>query len=218
MINFSDSTFYLHKLRTSEKLDRNERAFAIGSGSVLAAIGVRRGGFGGFLTSLAGGTLTYLGVSGHNPFYKAGRETGKHLFIRQSVLINRNREVVYEFWRDLKNLPRIMTHVKSVEYRDDYATHWEAELGGIAVSWDAEIVYDAVNWRISWNSLPESEIQNSGKVEFEYAGEDFTRLNVLISYEPKLGKLGYQLAKVLNPVFEEEVREDIIRMKSLFES
>ncbi|MFP4059642.1 MAG: SRPBCC family protein [Bacteroidales bacterium] len=217
METFKATTRYFHKLRTQEKLDQNERGFALGSGSILTAIGVSRGGFGGFLTSMAGGALVYLGVSGHNPCYAMGEETKKHLFIRQSVLINQNREKVYEFWRDLKNLPRVMQHIKSVEYSDETITHWEAELGGIAISWDAEIVYDVVNWRISWNSLPESEIQNSGKVEFEYAGEDFTRLHVLISYEPKLGKLGYRLASVLNPVFEEEVREDIMRIKSLFE-
>ena len=217
MENINEITRYFHKMRTSEKLDQNERAFALGSGSVITAIGMRRGGLKGFCMSLFGGALAYMGATGSNPCYRLGKEGDKPVFIRQSVLINRNKEEIYEFWRDLKNLPRIMRHIKSVDLRDDETSHWEAELGGIAVSWDAEIVYDAANWRISWNSLPESEIYNSGRVDFEYAGDEYTRLHVLIAYEPKLGKLGYSLAKALNPVFEEEIREDIIRMKDLFE-
>ena len=101
---------------------------------------------------------------------------------------------------------------------DEVRSKWTATVSGIKVNWEAEIVYDVENWRISWVSSPESEIQNSGKVEFIYAGEDFTKLNVLISYEPKMGELGVKVAKLLNPVFEEEVREDIVRSKQLLES
>jgi uncharacterized membrane protein len=213
----SKSLNFIHKLRVSENLENRERAFALGSGTLLTAMGVNRGGFGGFLCSMIGGSLAYHGLSGKNPFYKTGRQSDQHVFIRQSVLINESREVIYHFWRDLKNLPKIMKHVKNVDFLDEYTTKWDAELGGIETSWKAEIVFDVENWRISWNSTPDSQIQNSGKVEFEKIDDNFTRLNVLISYEPKFGELGIQLAKVLNPVFEEEVREDILRMKKLFE-
>lgn len=217
METLNDITRYFHKLRTNEKLEQNERAFAIGSGTVITAIGMRRGGLKGLCMSLFGGALTYIGATGSNPCYRFGKASEQPIFIKQSVLINKGRDEVYAYWKELKNLSNMMRHIKSVALHDNDVSHWEAELGGIAVSWDAEIVYDAANWRISWNSLPESEIYNSGRVDFEYAGDEYTRLHVLIAYEPKLGKLGYSLAKALNPVFEEEIREDIIRIKDLFE-
>jgi len=214
----SDSVEYLHKLRTEEELDIYERSFAIGAGSVMSLIGMRRGGFGGFLNVMAGGVLTLFGATGINPFHRLGRATGRHVFVRQTVLINQDRDKVYQFWRRLSNLPKIMKHIKKVEYIDGETTHWEAELGGIPVSWDAEIVFEVEDWRISWNSLPESEIVNAGKVEFEHAGANLTKVNVLIAYEPRAGALGVKLSQILNPVFEEEIREDIMKLKNVMEN
>lgn len=212
------STMFIHKMRTTEKLDKNERILAVSSGTLLSVLGIRSGGLSGFIFSTVGGALSYIGLTADNPFYNLGTDSDKLVSIRQSVLINKDRQAVFNFWRDLKNLPRVLRHIKKVDYRDEAVTHWEAELGSIKVSWDAEMAFDEVNWRILWNSLPKSEIRTTGRVDFEYAGEDYTRLNILIGYEPRLGRLGYALAKALNPIFEEEVREDIMKMKKLFEA
>lgn len=204
-------------LRNTEKLDYTERIIAVTGGSFFTVLGMIRGGLSGFLFSTFGGALTFSGVTGLNPVYEVGKSTKSQVKIKQSVLIHKDRETVYQYWRNLSNLPKIMAHVKKVEELDDISSRWHAEVGGIKVSWDAEIVYDVESWRISWNSYPESEIHNSGKVEFVDAGQGFTLLHVLISYKPKLGELGVGLAKALNPIFEQQVREDIMKWKEAIE-
>lgn len=204
-------------LRNTDKLDFTERMIAVTGGSFFTVVGMIRGGFSGFLFSTFGGALTFTGLTGVNPIYEVGKPSNSQVKIRQSVLIHKDRETVYQYWRNLENLPKIMEHIIGVEELDDISSRWHAEVGGIKVTWDAEIVYDEEAWRISWNSYPESEIHNSGKVEFVDAGQGYTLLHVLISYRPKLGDLALRLAKVLNPIFEQQVREDIMKWKEAIE-
>lgn len=213
----SNTLQQLSDLRNTERLQYSERVIALAGGSFFTVIGMIRGGFSGFLLSTFGGALSFSGITGINPVYEVIKPTKNQVKIRQSVLINKDRETIYQYWRNLQNLPKIMDHIKKVEEIDDVTSRWFAEVGGIKVNWDAEIVYDVENWRISWNSLPESEIQNSGKVEFVEAGKNYTLLHVLISYKPRLGELGVQVAKALNPIFEQQVREDIMKWKSVME-
>jgi uncharacterized membrane protein len=204
-------------LRNNEKLDYTERMIAFTGGSFFTVVGMIRGGLSGFLFSTFGGALTFSGLTGINPVYEVGKASKSQVKIRQSVLINKDRETVYQYWRNLENLPKIMDHIKKVEELDEISSRWHVEVGGIKVNWDAEIVFDEENWRISWNSYPESEIHNSGKVEFVDAGQGYTLLHVLISYKPKFGDIGLRLAKVLNPIFEQQVREDIMKWKDAME-
>lgn len=208
----------LSNLRTNKKLDYTERMAALTGGSFFTVVGMIRGGFSGFLFSTFGGALSFAGLSGINPVYELGQSGQSQVKIRQSVLIRKDRETVYQYWRNLNNLPKIMNHVKKVEEIDDVTSRWHAEFGGLKVKWDAEIVYDEENWRISWTSDPESEIHNSGKVEFVDTGDGQTLLHVLISYKPRIGgDAGLNFAKVLNPLFEQKVREDIMKWKDAME-
>ncbi|MFW5887158.1 MAG: cyclase/dehydrase, partial [Bacteroidota bacterium] len=71
--------------------------------------------------------------------------------------------------------------------------------------------------RISWNSLPNSDIENNGKVEFQEVPEG-TKMTVLIAYLPKTGDLGQKITTVLNPIFKQQVRRDIRRFRNLIET
>lgn len=72
---------------------------------------------------------------------------------------------------------------------------------------------------LSWQSLPGSTIENAGKVEFRDAlGNQGTELRVMITYRPPAGNVGSGIAKLLNPMFEKIVREDVNNFKSFIDA
>lgn len=174
--------------------------------------------------SIAGGTMLLRGVSGYCPVYDALEKTGKlkatNVNIRTSVAIDKPVDEVYGFWRNLENLPRIMSHLKKVEEQDRITSTWTAKgPGGIGqVSWKAQILMDEPGEMLSWCSLPESTIDNAGKVLFRKIGENQTEIDVTISYQAPLGVAGEAAGRLLNPMFESIVKKDIESLKEVLES
>lgn len=170
-----------------------------------------------------GGAMVLRGLSGYCPVYDAvdHLKNGKasNVNIRINSVINKPVSEVYNFWRDLQNLPKFMTHLESVEPINHNTSKWTAKgPAGIGkLSWKAEIVKDEKERIISWNSLPDSTIQNSGKVTFKPNGKA-TEIDVTISYHAPLGVAGESAAKLLNPYFEKLVQADITNFKSYLES
>jgi uncharacterized membrane protein len=128
---------------------------------------------------------------------------------------------VYAFWRKLENLPLFMKHLSNVTEIDQKHSHWEAEIpGGIGkVKWNAEIVKEEEGSMIGWQSIPNSTVNNAGKVTFRDAlGGEGTELDVVITYHAPAGELGAGIAKALNPVLEKMVRQDIMNFKEYIET
>jgi len=172
----------------------------------------------------AGGYLVQRGVTGHCEVYtRLGKTTTEpvNVNINYTFTVNRHRQDVYDFWRRLENLPLFMSHLDNIQIIDGTHSHWEAKVpGNIAnISWDAEITEDMTGSLISWQSMPSSTINNTGKVTFEDApGEQGTIVKVLISYTPPAGGVGTGIAKLLNPVFEKLVRQDVLSFKDYMET
>ena len=171
----------------------------------------------------AGGAMLIRGISGYCPLYDAidhlKNDKVTNINIHTSSLVNRPVSEVYAFWRDLENLPKFMTHLESVEPINYTTSKWTAKgPAGIGkLSWKAEIIKDEKERLISWNSLPESTIKNSGEVVFKPRGKA-TQIEVHISYSAPLGKAGETAAKLFNPYFEKLVQSDIMNFKSYLES
>ena len=172
--------------------------------------------------SAAGGYLLYRGLTGHCPLYtKVGKynTSPRNVNIRSSFSVNRPRMEVYNFWRQLDNLPLFMRHLKEVTVISPTKSHWEVKLPVAQLSWDAEIVEDQEGFMIGWHSVPGSTIHNAGKVEFKDApGGQGTILNIVISYTPPAGGVGTAVGQLLTPVFEKMVREDVNNFKSYLET
>ncbi|HEX8561525.1 MAG TPA: SRPBCC family protein [Flavobacterium sp.] len=174
--------------------------------------------------SVAGGTMLFRGVSGYCPVYDVIRKSGKlkatNVNIRTSVTIDKPAQEVYDFWRNLENLPKFMSHLKKVEEVDRITSEWTANGPGKIgqVSWRAQILMDEPGEMLSWSSLPGSTIDNAGKVVFRSAGESQTVIDVTISYHAPLGVAGEAAAKMLNPMFENIVTNDIENLKSVLEA
>jgi uncharacterized membrane protein len=129
-------------------------------------------------------------------------------------------EEVYAFWRDLRNLPRFMVHLASVEPLDDRCSHWKAiGPGRVTVEWDAEIVEDRFGELIAWRSLPGADVDNSGVVRFVPApGGRGTEIHVQLSYAAPGGRVGRAIAKLLGREPGQQARGDLRRLKQVLET
>ncbi|MCE3283075.1 MAG: hypothetical protein K0Q66_1812 [Chitinophagaceae bacterium] len=137
------------------------------------------------------------------------------------MVVNKPRNEVYQYWRKLENLPLFMKHLKTVQEQDNTRSHWEALLPGNLglVKWEAEIVEEEENRKIAWRSVENSMIENAGKVVFEEAlGGQGTKLDIIVSYRPPAGDLGRGVAKLLNPMVEKYIREDVSNFKDHIET
>ena len=207
----------------------NERIISAALGAFLLSSGLSnliKHPVGALVKTALGGALLYRGTSGHCPVYASmGKTKGvSHtpaINIRTSLVVNKPKAEVYAFWRKLENLPLFMKHLSNVTEIDAKHSHWEAVVpGNIAkVKWNAEIVKEEEGYLIGWQSIPNSMINNAGKVMFHDAlGGAGTELEVVISYHPPAGELGSGVAKLLNPVFEKIIRQDVMNFKEYIET
>jgi uncharacterized membrane protein len=137
----------------------------------------------------------------------------------EAITINRPRDEVYRFWRNLENLPRFMEHLESVRVLDERRSHWKARAPvGSSVEWDAETIEDRPNELIAWHSLPESDVPNSGSVRFRDApGNRGTEVVVELKYQPPGGRLAVFIAKLFGEEPHQQVKGDLRRLKQVME-
>ncbi len=136
------------------------------------------------------------------------------------TIFGRHPGELYDYWRKLENLPRILRHLERVKELDNRRSHWVAKApAGQTVEWDAEIINDVPGQIIAWRSLPGASVPNAGAVTFREApGGRGTEIKVVLDYEPPLGKLGVAVAKLLGEEPSVQVREDLRRYKQLMEA
>lgn len=175
--------------------------------------------------ALLAGLMIFRGATGHCPAYKligkkAEPEKVSNVNIKVSMTIDKPVPFVYQFWRKLENLPLFMKHLESVTVLDEETSEWKAKIPGNLgnLTWKASIIKDEENREISWRSFSDALIHNVGKVEFHDNGSFGTKMYVVISYRIPLGKPGETAAKLLNPIFENMVEEDIKRFKEYVEN
>ncbi len=208
-----------------------EREVSLAAGAVAAILGVARRDVPGLLMAALGAGLVYRGASGHCGVYSAlgidSREdysAGDHsqnIRVVESLLVDKPVGELYAFWRDFEKLPTIMSHLESVQVLDARRSHWVArapKFAGGSVGWDAEIVEERTNERIAWRSLPGSDVDNHGSVEFTRApGDRGTAVRVEMEYAPPAGRIGNLFAKLFGENPESQIREDLRRFKRVME-
>lgn len=175
----------------------------------------------GILGAVAAGTLLYKLFSRSSSGSSGTAAHGKRsIEVHSKVTVNQPRQEVYDYWRNLENLPNFMTHLEEVNEIDDKTSTWTAKIpGGMGtVEWDAEIVRERTNHLIAWRSLPDSEIENAGEVRFEKDPKGRgTIVEATISYRPPAGEIGEYAAKLFNPAFEKTIKSDLKQFKKIME-
>lgn len=210
-----------------------ERLASLAVGGGLALYGATRGTLGGLGLAALGGALVYRGVTGHCSGYAAlgvntARDDGPRTSVSArrgekvevGVTVLRPREELYRFWRDFSNLPRVMSHLLSVQPSGEGRSHWVAEGPmGTQAEWDAEVITERENELIGWRSVEGSAVDTAGSVHFtEAPGGRGTEVKVSLKYDPPAGKLGVAAARLLGQSPARQVREDLRRFKQVMEA
>lgn len=222
---------------TTQNVGNAERVVSTIAGGGLIAYGLKRKDWLGALLGVVGGGLALRGATGHcqvydafdidtneNSLFERGKEKAKDWFsqeteIVKSVTINKSADELYAFWRNFENLPKFMNHLEAVKVVDNARSEWTAKAPlGKQAHWTAEITEDVSNERIAWRSVENSEIPNSGKVEFLPTVDRGTVVKVTIQYQPPAGKLGALASYFLSEEPETQITEDLRRFKSLMET
>lgn len=202
---------------SKENLGTPARVGLASGGAVLTYFGVRRIKENGWPLAAIGGALSLFALIGKNPLYLFNKKDKRRLQVKASTFINKNKEEVYEFWRHLENLPSFMDHIKEIHQVSDSRSHWVANLQHINLEWDAEITEDVPGSVIAWRSMPDSEVQTQGRVEFRSRNKG-TDLTVNLQYADETGQIAKEFASLYKPVFKNEVKAELKRCKIKLET
>ena len=207
-----------------------ERIASVFGGAAMLGVGLRQRSLGGIVLALLGGALIHRGVTGHCKMYEAmgvnARHGTDHAGVRdnrgtkvvKTVTIARPRHEVFRFWRDLENLPVFMNHLESVRELDGKRSEWKAKAPlGQTVQWTAEIINEREGEMIAWQSLPGADVHNAGSVWFEDAPGG-TQVKVALEFDPPGGAVGAVVAKLLGESPDQQLTDDLGRLKEVLES
>ncbi|MCR6655323.1 MAG: SRPBCC family protein [Opitutus sp.] len=138
----------------------------------------------------------------------------------RAITIRQPASVLFQFWRSLENLERVIKHPVTITRLSDNESHWSVSApGGRCVEWDAEIFNEEPERLIAWRSREGADIANAGSVRFEPGpGDEGTEVTVQLEYVAPGGKLGALLAKFSGEEPSQQVREALRRFKALMEA
>ena len=103
--------------------------------------------------------------------------------VEHSLEVNVPVRIAYNQWTQFESFPRFMEGVESVQQLDDQRLHWRAKIAGKDEEWDAAITEQVPDRVVAWQST--SGAPNGGRVMFEPAGEESTRVSLRMEYEPQ---------------------------------
>lgn len=142
------------------------------------------------------------------------------ILVGRSVSINRPRRELYEFWRDLRNLPLFMENIESVTPIDATRSHWKVKgPADSTVEWDSIVTEDIPGELIAWTSVEGADVPNTGRIEFRDSGNGRgTVVTATIAYDPPATKLGAVIAKLFGREPKIQARRDLRRFKQFMET
>lgn len=138
--------------------------------------------------------------------------------VGRTVSIYRDRQELYDFWRDFRNLPLFMENIEEVQVLAGNRSHWVVR-GPADFEWDSYITEDIPGELIAWSSVEGARVENSGRVEFrDSTNGRGTIVSVTIAYEPPGGALGKAFAKIFRREPKIQARHELRRFKQLMET
>jgi uncharacterized membrane protein len=211
-------------------VDTWERVLSLAAGALLIGVAARSRRWRSVAAS-SGAGLIGRGLTGFCPVnYAIGRgrsldDTRRALSgdrgvnVDERITIARRPEEIFEFWRDLANLPRFLSHLERIDVIDGRHSHWVVQgPAGTQVEWDAEVINEIRPDLIAWRSLPGADVANAGSVQFRPMGAGQTELRVRMQYAPPAGHAGAAVARLLGDAPESMLRTDLRRLKLILEA
>jgi uncharacterized membrane protein len=209
----------------AERIDLAQETWApstrvlVGAGGVaLAAYGVTRRAPLGPLAMIAGVALLARAATNMGAGQLLG-VGGRGLNFTKTLHVAAPVERVYEFWRNFENFPQFMRNVHRVQRNYDGTWRWEvAGPLGAPVHWDAAVTHYVANEVIAWATVPGSAVEHAGIARFQPEGENRTRVQINMRYNPPAGALGHVVAALFGADPAREMDEDLMRVKSFFDT
>ncbi|WP_083665206.1 SRPBCC family protein [Kocuria sp. CNJ-770] len=133
--------------------------------------------------------------------------------VETTVVVDVPLSAVYNQWTQFEDFPRFMSGVERVTQIADDRLEWVARIGGVSRQWEAQILEQVPDRKIAW-AATEGAL-NAGTVSFEDAGQDRTRVHLLLEYEPEglVETVGDKLHLV-----ENRAQKDLERFKEFIEA
>jgi uncharacterized membrane protein len=205
---------------TMFNLSPSNRALVGIAGIAAAFYGLRRKDSIGISLSLLGAALvgtSALKKNVHSLLAFSGDSPGFEL--EETIRVHAPVSDLYEFWVNPCNYPKVFSHVDSVERLGENLYRWNLTgPAGVRVHWDGIIARSVPNTLVEWKSLPGATVGNFGAVRLDPNYDASTRIHVHMFYHPPAGILGRILAEIFGSDPKKIVREDLKRMKMLFEN
>jgi uncharacterized membrane protein len=111
-----------------------------------------------------------------------------------------------------------MDNLESVTIVDSRRSHWVAKGPlGARVEWDAEIHNEIPDELIAWRSLPGSDVDQAGSVQFTPAHGGGTEVRIVMRYAVPAGKAGDAVMHAQAAVGR-QIADDLRRFKRVMEA
>lgn len=158
-----------------------------------------------------GASVTIDGHYAPPPENKDGK-----IWVRTSVLIQREPEELYNLRRDVEKAPLWQEEIVEVRRTGEKTSHWVMRSRDKNIEWDAEILNDEPGKRIAWRSI-NGESENAGEVIFEKApGGRGTLVTELQEF--RMGKLESAWKTLVDRNPRQAVIESLRHFKALAET
>jgi uncharacterized membrane protein len=210
-----------------------ERLISAATGTLLAALAVKRRDLLGLAAGIAGAGLIYRSATGYCPIYGAfGIDTsetsgehnprasvpyGRGVRIEEEIAVARPARELYTYWRRLETLPQFMHHLEEVTALTDSRSRWRVRAPiGARATWEAEIINDIPGQMIAWRSLPGSAMHHAGSVHFDQR-DALTNVRVVLEYAPPARFIGASIARILGEDPQRQIAADLRRFKQIVE-
>ena len=193
-----------------------QRWGALAGGSALTVIGLTRRSAAGWALAAAGGALAYAGWRSNN----GNQESQRRPELGSRIVVNVPAEEAYRQWRNVEQAPRYMNFIESVEKIDDRRSKWTA-IGpmGVKIQWTSEITDERPGEYIAWRSLPGSDLDVQGRVEFSQApAERGTVVTSTMQYALANRAVRKAASGFLGRQASFFIRQDLRRFKALLET
>lgn len=221
----------LHDLSRDRQMNlpESERVASGVAGFVLIGVGLARSGASRWLLVAAGVALLRRGWTGFCPWYGRLKRDRRHpaafgvpeglgIEIEYAVEIRRSPQVLYKFWQNLEELPRIMRHVEFVRRHSDKRSHWKVRGPlGTSLEWEAEIIDREEDRSLSWQTLPGATVKSAGSIWFEPTATGSTIVTAAFRFDPPGGALGATVSSFLGASPQKELEEDLARFRDYAE-
>lgn len=144
---------------------------------------------------------------------------GDYAVTGRSVTIDRSRDEVYAFVRDVANLARFMENIEAVTDEGGQQTWTIRAPLGRSLSIVTRLVNERQGEQFAWRTTVDSQVEGEGKFSLRDAPAGRgTIVESVVAYKPPGGQLGQLAAKLFQAEPAMQTRRDLKRLKMLLET